>query len=82
MVCGTGGWKRVQQTGLTLFYPCLPGDVGLAEVERGLLGTESPLDSLRALTQGHFLAISLSQELINTAIPRENPAAFNPIPGC
>lgn len=34
MVCGTGGWKRVQQTGLTLFYPCLPGDVGLAEVER------------------------------------------------
>lgn len=48
------GWKRVQQTGLTLFYPCLPGDVGLAEVERGLLGTESPLELTQSPDSGTF----------------------------
>lgn len=72
----------MQQTGLTLFYPCLPGDVGLAEVERGLLGTESlHWNPLRALSQGHFLAISLSQELINTVNSQRKRVAFNPVPG-
>lgn len=79
---GTGDWEPIQQTGLILFYPCLPGNVGLVKVEWELLGTEEPHWNPPGPHFRDTSILSPCPRNLTLLIPGEMRQYFNPMPGC